>query len=173
MLLNFIHKKGYGFSGMTFGIMDGVLAVLSILIGLASVIDKYAIFSAMIIVGLADAMANAAGMRVSQETVVHSTKPQIFRSMLLAFLGTFFVVIILAIPLIFLDISTATIVSTTIGMILLCGLGVFVGIRRLYNKKEMLRLIGEYVITGLIIIFISHMLGLAFQNPWVVLWLRN
>jgi hypothetical protein len=158
MLTGFIHKKGFGFSGMTFGVMDGVLAVLSILIGIGSVVDKYTVFAAMIIVGLADAMANAAGMRVSQETTTYSTKSEIFRSMLFAFISTFFVVIALTIPLILFDILTATIISTFLGIMMLSGLGVFVGIRRLYNKKEMLILITEYVITGLAIILISHTL---------------
>ena len=171
MLLDLIRRKESGFSGMTFGIMDGVLAVLSILIGLGSVIDKYAIFSAMMIVGLADAMANAAGMRVSQETEVRTSKSQIFRSMLFAFMGTFSVVTLLAAPLVLLDMGAATIVSMILGMSLLCGLGVFVSLRRHYNREKMLRLIAEYVITGVFIIIVSHALGIVFQNPWVVLWL--
>jgi hypothetical protein len=173
MLLSFLHKKGVGFSGMTFGVMDGVLTVLSVLIGLGSVADKYAVFSAMIIVGLADAMANAAGIRVSQETVVHLTKKHVFMSMLFAFLGTFVAVISLVIPLIFFSLETTVIVSTVIGMIFLCGLGAFVGIRRMYDRKDTLRLISEYVITGMVIIAISYTLGIVFQNPWVVLWLQN
>ncbi len=173
MLLKFIRAKNFGFSGMTFGVMDGLLSVLSILIGLGSVIDKYAIFTAMIIVGFADAMANAAGMRVSQETAMKSTKTQIFRSMILAFFGTFFAVSGLAAPLVFFDIYTATIISTVAGFLLLSGLGVFVGLRRNYGRKDMLRLMSEYIITGIVIIIISRGLGLLFQNPWVVLWLEN
>lgn len=173
MMFDFIHKKGYGFSGMTFGVMDGVLTVTSVLVGLGPVADKSAVVLAMFIVGLADSMANAAGIRVSQETVVHLKKSQIFRSMLLAFLGTFIVTVALIIPLIFFDMSTSIYVSTFLGILLMIGLGIFVGTRRMYKSHEMLRLIAEYIITAGIIITISHTLGLMYNNPWVVLWLRN
>ena len=127
----------------------------------------------MVVVGLADSMANAAGIRVSQETVVHSTKTQIFRSMVLAFMGTFIATVALTLPLIFLELSSAVFVSTLVGMLFLGGLGVFVSIRRLYNKREMVILIGEYILTGIVIVTISYLLGSYFKNPWVVLWLQS
>ena len=169
MALDFLHKRGVGFSGMTFGVMEGVLAVTSVLVGLGTVANKETVFIAMIIVGTADAMGNAAGIRVSQETVVHTEKKQIFLSMLLAFLSTFIVTLILVLPVMFLDIIAAIIVSLLIGILFMVGLGVFVGTRRKYDSGEMFRLIAEYIITAMIIVGISYTLGLIFTNPWVAL----
>ena len=68
-------KHEPGIEGMAFGIMSGVITILGVLIGLSVTGAKSLTELGIIIVGVADAFSDTAGMYVSEESEgVHKVK---------------------------------------------------------------------------------------------------
>lgn len=143
-----------GYQGIAFGIMDGVITALGILMGLSVFENKLVLFVGIIVAGIADAFANAAGMHVSEEMEKLHEAYEVWKSTFYAFFSTISVFVLLAIPLLFLFLSQAIFVSWIIGIILLIWLGYLVG-----EKGGKLKIIAEYLIGGITISLISFWLG--------------
>ncbi|MCD6445305.1 hypothetical protein J7L49_00770 [Candidatus Bathyarchaeota archaeon] len=60
-----INKEGL--QGLAFGMMDGIITALGVLMGLTPLNDKIILFIGIMVTGLADSFANAAGIHVSEE----------------------------------------------------------------------------------------------------------
>ncbi len=146
-----------GLQGATFGMMEGVIVALGILMGLSAVNDRSILLVGIITCGLADALGNAAGFHVSEETEEYHTRSEVWKSTILCFLSTIAVILILAIPVLFLSLTQAIIVSGLVGMMMLAFLGYFVN--RIRRKNEALKTIIEYVLMGALVSFVCYWLG--------------
>ncbi len=153
------HKKHDGTQGMTFGVMDAIINVVGILIGLSVIGNKTTVILGIIVAGLANSFGNAAGFHVSEETEGIHTRREVWLSTTQAFAGTFLVTILLLLPPLFLDIFTGIVISVAMGISLLIGLGVFVGKRLNFERKQIFHLALEYLVIGIFVIIISYMLG--------------
>jgi VIT1/CCC1 family predicted Fe2+/Mn2+ transporter len=146
--------KLLGYQGIAFGIMDGVITSLGIITGLSAFQNSLVLFLAVIITGVADAFANAAGMHVSEEAEKLHGRQEVWKITLNSFFSTISVFIILATPLLFIPFHQAVLVSWIGGMLLLVWLGLFVS-----EGKDKLRVVIEYVAIGVAISLISFLLG--------------
>jgi VIT1/CCC1 family predicted Fe2+/Mn2+ transporter len=148
-----------GYQGIAFGIMDGVITALGILMGLSAFQNRLILFLGVIITGIADAFANAAGMHVSQEAEKLHGKHEVWKTTLYTFFSTISVFVILATPLLFIQFSQAIFVSWVIGILLLVWLGFFVS-----EGKNRLKIISEYVAIGIAISLISFFIANYAKN---------
>lgn len=116
------------FQGVTFGIMDGIITALGVMIGLNTASSsKLIVMVGILATGLADAFANAAGIHVSEETEgIHSAK-EVWITTITCFFATFMIVSIILIPFLFLKLTTAVLISEVLGVTLLFILGLGVG----------------------------------------------
>jgi len=146
-----------GLQGATFGMMEGVIVALGILMGLSATGNRLILLVGIITCGLADALGNAAGFHVSEETEEYHTRREVWKSTILCFLSTIIVFFILAIPVLFLPLTQAIIVSGLVGMVILAFLGYFVN--RIRRKKEALKTIIEYVLMGASVSFVCYWVG--------------
>ncbi|MGQ9468300.1 MAG: hypothetical protein ACUVTD_00475 [Nitrososphaerales archaeon] len=60
-----------GFQGISFGIMDELITTVGVLTGLGITTDQPITILGIVLTGLANSFANAAGIHVSQETEIH------------------------------------------------------------------------------------------------------
>ena len=146
-----------GLQGATFGVMEGVIVALGILMGLSATNNRLILLVGIITCGLADALGNAAGFHVSEETEEYHTRREVWKSTILCFLSTIIVFVILAIPVLFLALTQAIIVSGLVGMVMLAFLGYFVN--RTRAKNEALKTIIEYVLMGALVSLVCYWLG--------------
>ncbi len=150
-------KKGSGVQGITYGVMDGVLTCLGVIMGLSAAGNKFFLLLAVLAVGLADAMADSAAFHVGQETETHHRKKEIRKSTVLTFIGVFGGFLVLGIPILFLELSTAILVSGAMGMAILAGLGYTVASINPKHKKS--RLMWEYVAMGIFVSVVTYFVG--------------
>lgn len=161
-------KKAHGIQGMTFGMMDAIINVVGIIIGLSVIGDKLAVFVAILVAGIANSLGNAAGFHVSEESEGIHTRRDVWKSTIMAFLGTFFVTIILLMPLLFLSLAGAVLTSVSTGIVLLLLLGFVVSRISGFGRGRMLMLMLEYLLMGIIVIVVAYYLGL-FASTMVIL----
>jgi hypothetical protein len=153
-------RKAHGLQGMTFGMMDAIINVVGIIIGLGVIGNKLAVLVAILVAGIANSLGNAAGFHVSEESEGIHTRIDVWKSTVAAFLGTFFVTIILLLPLLFLDLGGAVFASVSIGIFLLLLLGFIVSRRGGYNARDTVKLMLEYLLMGIVVIIVAYYLGL-------------
>jgi VIT1/CCC1 family predicted Fe2+/Mn2+ transporter len=161
-------RKAHGLQGMTFGMMDAIINVVGIIIGLGVIGNKLTVFVAILVAGIANSLGNAAGFHVSEESEGIHTREDVWKSTIMAFLGTFFVTIILLLPLLFFSLAGAVLTSVSVGIVLLLLLGFIVSRESGYDTRRMLRLMLEYLVMGVIVIVVAYYLGL-FASTMVIL----
>lgn len=146
-----------GRQGFTFGIMEGTILLMGLMLGLSVTGNRAITVLALLVTALADALANASGFHVSQETEKHHDKKEVLASTIYCFLATFFVMAVLATPILFFEnFSNAIIVSSTAAIIILGALGAFVAKQR---NESMLRLALKYIFMGILAAVVCYFLG--------------
>ena len=146
-----------GLEGISFGVTSGVITVLGVLIGLAATGNKMFTEIGIIIVGIADALSDAAGMYVSEESEYIHTKKQIHKSAVFTFLGKILTLCILLIPLVIFDLFVAVALSLFFGILIIGSLGYFVA--KGSNKLSAKSTIIKYITIAVIIAVISYFVG--------------
>lgn len=161
-----------GFQGAAFGLTDGVICIIGLIIGVAVATSNInLILIAAIAGGLADALGNAIGFYLSEltergsqihardehgiTTVVHSLR-EVFLSGALSFLATAFVLFVLLAPFFFLDINSSVICSFGIAAVILFSLGAYVG--KLSNESPMRKGM-VYLVLGILGAAFSYLVG--------------
>ena len=113
---------------IAFGIMDGIITLLGILLAMFAInADQHTIIVAAIATAIADSTANAAGYHASEEAANgakgHSAA---MRSSALCFVATFIAMIIPLVPIILLQPPSSIYLSAVIGLLMLFSLGKYV-----------------------------------------------
>jgi len=159
-----ILRRIKGCQGMTFGVMDGVITVIGVLVGLYVLGNPLLVIAGILIAGFAGSLANAAGIHVSQETEGKHPPEEVMTSTVLAFASTASVTIILVLPFFFLDMGLAVAVSVTMGLLFIAGVGVFVAGKLRKRGTEKAKLVAEYLLIVSMVIVLSYGFGLLVKN---------
>jgi len=160
-----------GFQGAAFGLADGVICILGMIVGSAIATgDLKIILIATITGGLADALGNSIGFYLSElserggqihahehgaNNTVHSMS-EVLVSGVFSFLATILVLVLLMIPFAFLSIGNALVAAFVEGMATLILLGVYVG--KLSNENPMRTAI-KYALLGVAGAVFSYFVG--------------
>ena len=165
-------KESYHLEGIAFGLADGLIMCLGLIIGVAEATsDTRWVIITGIIGGVANAFGNSIGFFMSQSaeralqireatdhgtiTRVHS-KREVFINSLLSFGATFAAVLILLSPFTGLCMSDATILTFAIGVAMAFILGSYIGkISHENLYKEGIK----YVILAVLGAIVSHFIG--------------
>lgn len=131
-----------GFQGAAFGLADGVICILGMIVGVAvATSDVKFILIAVITGGLADALGNSFGFYLSELTergtqiyqrsqgrdVSTHTMREVLVSGILSFAATVFALVILLTPFLLTDMWTALALCCVEGIVVLFLLGLYVG----------------------------------------------
>ena len=136
-------EHSYGIEGAAFGLADGIICFLGIIIGVAEATREIRlVVISGIIGGIADALGNSIGFFISQSTErgvqIHNTQEhgrkvrihsqrEVWMSGVLSFAATMVALVILIAPFAFLTLTTAMAATFLIGIIALFLLGRYVG----------------------------------------------
>ena len=143
--------------GISFGTTSGIITTLGLMVGLNSGTHSQAtIIGGILTIAIADSFSDALGIHVSEESEGKHTEREIWESTIYTFLAKFIFASIFIIPILFLELSIAIIVSIIFGLSLLSILSFLLS--RKQNKKTW-RVVLEHLIVALVVIILAHYIG--------------
>lgn len=145
-------KKGY-----SFGLTSGIITTLGLVVGLnSSTGSKLVVIGGIITIAIADAMSDALGMHISQESEnKHSTK-QIWESTSSTFIAKFIFALSFIVPVLLLDLKIAIIVSIIWGLFALGVLNYFIAKSEKINPFNV---IIKHIIIAVVVIILTDIAG--------------
>lgn len=145
-------KKGFGF-----GLTSGVITTLGLIFGLdAGTKSETVVIGGVIIIAIADALSDALGTHVSEESENLHTKREIWEATISTFIAKFFVALTFIIPFLFLSLSTAIIICAIWGLSLII---IFSYIIAKQGKAKPVSVVLEHLLIAIAVIIITHYVG--------------
>ena len=143
--------------GFSFGLTSGIITTLGLIVGLHSgTHSDIVIIGGIFVIAVADAMSDALGIHVSEESEnKHSTK-EIWELTIATFLSKFVFALTFIIPVLFLQLSTAIIICVIWGLSLIAIFSYYMAKQQ--NIKPY-RVILEHLLIAIIVIVITHYIG--------------
>ena len=152
-------KKGFGF-----GLTSGVITTLGLIVGLnSSTHSGLVVIGGIIIIAVADALSDALGMHISEESNKKNSKKQIWEATFSTFFFKFIFALTFIIPILLVKLSTAIIISIVWGLFLVSIFSYFISKQ---NKQSPVKVVGGHLIIAILVIFITHYLGLIVGNAF-------
>lgn len=149
-------------TSVSFGVTSGVITALGMVVGLHSATSsKLAVVAGIVILAIADGLADAAGFHVTEESemekgeVKHSSK-EIWLTTLFTFLGVGGVILTFAVPVLLFPFGTAVFAAVAWGIFLLIFLNIYLARAR---KENPLHLISEHLVLAAFVIVVSYLAG--------------
>lgn len=144
--------KGFGF-----GITSGVITTLGMIIGLHSGVgSKAAIISGILVIAVADALSDALGMHVSEESQQGNSQRTVWEATISTFFVKFIISLSFIIPIILLPLNLAIIISAIYGLALICFFSYFNAKRQKSNASKA---VIEHLFIAIIVIIAAHYVG--------------
>lgn len=143
--------------GFSFGLTSGVITTLGLIVGLhSSTHSDLSVIGGILSIAIADAMSDALGIHISEESECkHSTK-EIWESTISTFSSKFVFALTFIIPVLFLQLSTAIIVCVIWGLSLIAVFSYYIAKQQ--NVKPY-KTILEHSIIAIIVIVVTHHIG--------------
>lgn len=144
-------------TGVSFGLTSAVITTLGLMVGLHSgTHDKIVVLSGILTIAIADAFSDALGIHVSEEAENVHTHLEVWLTTAATFFSKFFFALTFAVPVLFLSLTTALIVSLCWGMTILAVLSFFMARRQ---GEPPWKVVGEHLAIAFLVIAITHFVG--------------
>lgn len=145
-------------TGFSFGLTSGIITTLGLIVGLHSgTHSRIVIIGGIITIAIADAFSDSIGIHICEESEgKHSTR-EIWESTISTLLSKFTFSISFVIPILFLSLSTAIIISLAWGFSLI---GIFSYYTAKLRKSKPWKSILEHLAIALLVIVITHYVGI-------------
>jgi VIT1/CCC1 family predicted Fe2+/Mn2+ transporter len=144
-------------TGLSFGLTSAVITTLGLMVGLHSgTHSRMVVLGGILTIAIADAFSDALGIHISEESENVHTLRQIWGATLATFLAKFLFALTFTIPVLFLSLSSAIIVSVVWGLTILTVLSYIIA--RSQGEKPW-KVVGEHLIIALVVICITHLVG--------------
>lgn len=144
-------------TGLSFGLTSGVITTLGLMVGLHSGTHSRAVvIGGILTIAIADAMSDALGMHIAEESKNSGSTSEIWESTIATFVAKLIIALTFVFPVFFLPLSTAIIMNVAWGLLLLAILSF--ALARAQNIAPW-KVIGEHVIIGIAVVGITHALG--------------
>jgi len=145
-------------TGFTFGLTSGVITPLGLMVGLDAVThSRVAVIGGIVTIAVADALSDALGIHVAEESKNNGVVSEIWESTLAAFLSKFLTALTFVVPMLLLPLEEAVIVSVVWGLLLLAVLSYFLARAQ---QVPAWKVIAEHVAIGVVVIAITHYVGI-------------
>lgn len=143
--------------GFSFGLTSGVITTLGLMVGLhAGTHSMPAVLGGILTIAVADAMSDALGIHVAEESKNHGNTHEIWESTLATFAAKFVIAGTFAIPVLFLPLDLAVVASLIWGLMLLAVLSYSLARAQ---RVPPWKVIGEHVVIGIAVVAMTHYLG--------------
>lgn len=144
-------------TGFSFGLTSSIITTLGLMVGLYSgTRSKIAVIGGIITIAIADALSDALGIHVSEESEGKHNNKEIWESTLSTFSSKFFFALSFLIPLLLFNSILAIIINIIWGIILLSGVSFYISKE---SKIQPWKVIVEHLSIAILVIVIAHYLG--------------
>lgn len=145
-------------TGFSFGFTSGIITTLGLMTSLHSgTHSKLAVIGGIIGIAVADAFSDALGIHISEEAEGRHSVWEIWQATFATFLAKFLFAIIFIFPILLLkSLLQAIVVNIFLGLFLIFVFN-FLLVRN--RKKEQTKVIFEHLITAILVVIISHLIG--------------
>jgi VIT1/CCC1 family predicted Fe2+/Mn2+ transporter len=157
-------KKSYK-AGISFGLVSGVLTTLGLLIGLGvSTKSKAAVIGGILTIAIADALSDSFGVHLSQESSGDNTTRQVWEATFATFFSKFFFALTFLVPVSFLSIKVALIVSVIWGLLLISVLSLLITDDGEGGKGGKIPVLAEHLSLFLLVVVLSYLVGFLIEK---------
>lgn len=143
--------------GLSFGLTSGIITTLGLLVGLTSgTKSRMVVLGGILTIAIADAFSDALGIHISEESENKHSNKEIWEATISTFLSKFLFALTFVIPVIFLNLKNAVIVS------IIWGLAVLTIISYLMAKDQKAKpykVIGEHIFIAVVVIIVTYFVG--------------
>jgi len=141
--------------GFSFGLTSGIITTLGLMVGLnAGTHSKLVVLGGILTIAIADAMSDALGIHVSEESEGKHTHKEIWQSTLATFFTKFIFALTFVVPVLLFELSTAVIVAVVWGLLVLSVQSFHIA-----KKNEKLKVIFEHLLIAVVVILATHFVG--------------
>lgn len=144
-------------TGLSFGLTSGVITTLGLMVGLHSgTHSRNVVIGGILTIAIADAMSDALGMHIAEESKNNGIPSEIWESTLATFVAKFLIATTFVVPVLLLPLEQAMIVSVGWGLTLLAVLSYRLA---LAQQIPAWKVIAEHGVIGVSVIAITHFVG--------------
>ena len=148
--------------GFSFGLPSGIVTTLGLMVGLNSITQsRLVVIGGILTIALADSFSDAMGMHFAQESDNTLTHIDVWKSTLFTLLSKFIFSSIFIIPVLFLCLHKAILISILVGLFLIFVISLILARKRNDNP---LKVITEHIAITIFVIFITHHIGEFVSN---------
>jgi len=152
-----IFKTDGARTGLFFGATSGVITTLGLITGLnAGTHSMTAVLGGILVIAVADAMSDALGIHLAEESNPDATTQHIWAATISTFLNKFIFAISFAVPLLLLPLNQAVIASIAWGMLVIIILSYFLARTQ---KTSPIAIIAEHLSIAILVVVFSHLIG--------------
>jgi len=143
--------------GLSFGLTSGIITTLGLIVGLdSSTHSKSVILGGVLVIAIADALSDALGIHMSEESETKHTQSEIWLSTLATFLSKFVFALTFIVPILLFPLSTAIIISVAWGLSLIVLLSLYISKQQ---KVGPYRAVMEHLVIAILVIIVTHYVG--------------
>ncbi|MCP3685620.1 MAG: hypothetical protein GY861_23465 [bacterium] len=143
--------------GFSFGLTSGIITTLGMIVGLhSSTNSAMVVISGILIIAIADALSDAMGIHISEEAENKHSEKEIWESTISTFCSKFVFALTFIIPIYFLPLSTAIIVSIAWGLSLITLFSCYMARQQ---KTKPYRIVAEHLFIAVLVIIATHYIG--------------
>lgn len=144
-------------TGLSFGLTSGVITTLGLMVGLHSGTHSRAVvIGGILTIAIADAMSDALGIHVSEESNHSGPARHIWEATLATFVAKFVIAMTFVVPVVIQPLNHAIVISVIWGLVLLASLSFFIARAQAISPWKV---IGEHLLIALCVVAITHALG--------------
>jgi len=144
-------------TGFSFGLTSGIITTLGLMVGLHSgTHSKLVVIGGILVIAIADALSDAMGIHISEESEnKHSTR-EIWESTISTFLSKFVFALTFVIPILLFPLNTAIIISVIWGLSVITIFSWYIA--RGEGAKTY-KVVSEHLFIAILVIIASHLVG--------------
>jgi len=144
--------------GIGFGLTSGIITTLGLIMGLhASTHSASVVLGGILIIAIADAMSDAFGIHISEESSKKTSKEDIKKSTISTFLTKFVIALTFIAPVLLLDLYPAIIVSIIWGLLLISIFSYYIA--KIKGKRPY-KVVLEHLVVAILVVIITHYVGI-------------
>jgi len=144
-------------TGIFFGATSGVITTIGLITGLyAGTASLVAVLGGILVVAVSDAMSDALGIHLAQEADPDSSSAHIWAATIWTFVTKLCVALTFALPLMFLSLGLAVLVSIAWGLIVIVLLSYYLARTQ---QVAVLPVVAEHLAITIVVVILAHFIG--------------
>lgn len=145
-------------TGLSFGLTSAIITTLGLMVGIYSgTHSRVAVIGAILTIAIADAFSDALGIHISEESENKHTPKEIWEATFSTFLSKFLFAMTFVLPVLFLRLNAAIIISILWGLFLLSLFSFYLAKEQ---KTKPWKVIFEHLLIAIVVITVTYYVGI-------------